>query len=77
MGGENVKTGGENTKQRAKSRDNIIRLIRQNPNITMSEIASSVGISAKAVEKLIARMKKDGVLVRVGPDKGGSWEIVD
>jgi len=77
MGGENVKTGGENTKQGAKSRDNIIRLIRQNPNITMSEIASSVGISAKAVEKQIARLKKDGVLVRIGPDKGGSWEIVD
>jgi biotin operon repressor len=43
----------------------------------MSDIASSIGISAKAVEKQIARLKKDGVLVRVGPDKGGSWEIVD
>ena len=74
---KSTEMGGENTKQGAKSRDNIIRLIRQNPNITMSEIASSVGISAKAVEKQIARMKKDGVLVRVGPDKGGSWEIVD
>ena len=63
MGGENPKMGGE------KSRDNIIRQIRRNPNITMSELAASIGISAKAVEKQIARMKKDGILVRIGPDR--------
>ena len=68
--------GGENEKRGEKTRDIIIRQIRQNPNVSMSELASAVGISAKAVEKQIARMKKDGLLVRVGPDKGGYWEIV-
>lgn len=76
MGGENPKMGGENEKRGEKTRDIIIRQIRQNPNVSMSELASAVGISAKAVEKQIARMKKDGLLVRVGPDKGGYWEIV-
>ena len=76
MGGENPKMGGENEKRGEKTRDIIIRQIRQNPNVSMSELASAVGISAKAVEKQIARMKKDGLLVRVGPDKGGYWEII-
>lgn len=76
MGGESPKMGGENEKRGEKTRDIIIRQIRQNPNVSMSELASAVGISAKAVEKQIARMKKDGLLVRVGPDKGGYWEIV-
>lgn len=68
--------GGENAKRGEKTRDIILRQIRQNPNVSMSELASAVGISAKAVEKQIARMKKDGLIVRVGPDKGGYWEVV-
>ena len=76
MGGENLKMGGENAKRGEKTRDIILRQIRQNPNVSMSELASAVGISAKAVEKQIARMKKDGLIVRVGPDKGGYWEVV-
>ena len=76
MGGENLKMGGENAKRGEKTRDIIIRQIRQNPNVSMSELASAVGISAKSVEKQIARMKKAGLLVRVGPHKGGYWEIV-
>lgn len=76
MGGENVKMGGENGKRGEKTRDIILRHIRNNPNITMSKLASVVGISDKAIEKQMARMKKDGVLVRVGPDKGGHWELV-
>lgn len=77
MGGENLEMGGEKPKRGEKTRDTIIRLVRQNPNITTSELASSIGISANAVEKQIARLKKDGILVRIGPDKGGHWEIVD
>ena len=77
MGGENPKMGGENSTRGEKTRDIILRQIRNNSNITMSELAPAVGISSKAVEKQIARMKKDGILVRIGPDKGGHWEIVD
>ena len=76
MGGEKEKMGGEKEKWGEKTRDIIVRQIRQNPNVTMSELASAVGISPKAVEKQIARMKKDGLLIRIGPDKGGHWEIV-
>ena len=34
-----------------------------------------VQLSQKTVENVIAKLKKAGVLKRVGPDKGGHWEV--
>ena len=76
MGGEKTKMGGEKGKRGEKTRDTILRTIKENPQITMVELAEKTGISAKAIEKQIARLKKDSLLVRVGPDKGGHWEVV-
>ena len=76
MGGEKTKMGGEKGKRGEKTRDTILRTIKENPQITMAELAEKTGISAKAIEKQIARLKKDSLLIRVGPDKGGHWEVV-
>lgn len=43
--------------------------------MTTSELAATIGITPKAVEKQISRLKKNGKLLRVGPDKGGYWEV--
>ncbi|MBP5496214.1 MAG: winged helix-turn-helix transcriptional regulator [Bacteroidales bacterium] len=53
-----------------------MRIISENPNIRMAEISKELGISIKAVEKHIRNLKKEGLLIRVGPDNGGHWEIV-
>ena len=44
--------------------------------MTMAALARRTGITPKAVEKQIARLKADGILERIGPDKGGRWHIV-
>jgi biotin operon repressor len=31
----------------------------------------------RAVEKQISKLKKEGILIRVGANKGGRWEIVE
>ena len=36
-----------------------------------------LGISRRAVAKQIAILKESGQLRRIGPDKGGHWEIVE
>jgi ATP-dependent DNA helicase RecG len=46
-----------------------------NPGITMAEIADTIGISIKAVEKQIASLKREGKIERLGSDKGGRWKI--
>ncbi len=58
-----------------KSSDKIIRLISENKYITIKELAENIGISDRAVEKQIKKLKKQEILERVGSDRGGYWQI--
>ena len=40
------------------------------------ELAEIVGISERKIEQNIATLKKMGRLKRIGPAKGGHWEVV-
>ena len=64
-------------KSRVKTPDRILRLLRDAPDATRIDIAEALGLSVKAVEKNLAQLKADGRLRRVGPDKGGHWEVVE
>jgi len=35
------------------------------------------GISTRAIEKQLDKLKQKGIIRRVGPDKGGHWEIIE
>jgi len=61
----------------AKTREEIIRMISENPKITMRDLADKIGISDKGIEWNIRKLKDLGILKRVGPTKGGHWEIDD
>jgi predicted HTH transcriptional regulator len=41
------------------------------------EAAQRLGISQRAVEKQIEKLKKEGRLHRAGPDNGGHWEVLE
>ena len=60
-----------------KSSEKILEAIRGNRRISAREIGKQVGISPRAVEKILSRLKQQGYLNRVGPDRGGYWEIVE
>lgn len=45
--------------------------------MTTREIAQHLGISQRAIEKQIDKLKRDGRLRRIGPDKGGYWQVLD
>ncbi|MEW6040080.1 MAG: winged helix-turn-helix transcriptional regulator [Elusimicrobiota bacterium] len=62
-------------KTREKTREKILRFIKKNPAITTSDIAKKTGLTSKGVEWNISKMKKDGLIKRIGPDKGGHWKI--
>ena len=42
----------------------------------MQEIAKVVGIAERNIKTHIRKLKEIGRLNRVGPDKGGYWEVV-
>jgi ATP-dependent DNA helicase RecG len=60
----------------AESQKRILKLIKENPYISKKELSETIGISTTAIDKNITRLKKEGLLKRIGPDKGGYWEVV-
>ncbi len=66
--------GGEKI---TKSREKILELLSGDGSLSAAALASRIGITPKAVEKHLARLKAEGRLRRVGPDKGGHWTVND
>ena len=81
--GEGLEKGGQKSKvksrvkSKVKSRVKVIEIIGQNPSVTIPEIAASLGMSIPGIEKIIRSLKEEKRLRRVGPDKGGHWEVHD
>jgi ATP-dependent DNA helicase RecG len=57
-----------------KSSEKILIMLKAEPELTSKEIAKRLEISPRAVEKQISKLRKEGLLHRIGPDKGGRWE---
>lgn len=68
------KTAGEVIK--LSTTDRIVSLLKENPRHSAKSLANEIGISAKGVEKQLAKLKSNGIIRRIGPDKGGSWEVM-
>lgn len=60
----------------AKGLEKIVRLLREMPLITAQDLVEEIGISRRAVEKSIVKLKISGRIQRVGPDKGGHWKVL-
>ena len=58
-----------------KTRDKIIALIAEDGKLSAAALAEKIGISAKAVEKQLAKLKTEGIIDRKGPAKGGEWVV--
>ena len=56
--------------------EKILILMRKNTSISATEIAQSIGISSRVVERHIAKLKAAGRIKRVGPTKSGVWQVL-
>ena len=57
--------------------EKVLSLIKSNNGITTGEIASKIGLSRRAVQTIINLFKSKGILIRVGSDRRGYWQIVE
>lgn len=69
-------TGTKRPEQKAaragvKSLLKIIELMKQQPTVTIAEIAAAIGISEKGVKKQQREIK------RIGLDKGEYWQVTE
>lgn len=53
----------------------ILELIQSQPKISRASLAKELGIYSSAIQKHLETLKEKGLLHRVGPDKGGRWEV--
>ena len=55
----------------------LLRLLKAHPGLTGKQAAEQLGLSQRAVEKQLAVLKAAGRLRRIGPNKGGHWQVVE
>jgi len=60
---------------RVKTRVKILELLKENPKMSIPELAEETGLTGKGIEWNLAKLKQEGVITRVGPDRGGRWKV--
>jgi ATP-dependent DNA helicase RecG len=59
-----------------KTAQKVMGLIRHNPEITRRELAMELGMTDSGIKYHLKKMQAKGLIRRVGPDKGGHWDVV-
>ncbi len=54
----------------------ILHLIKNDSSISKKEMSETIGIRPSSIDKNIATLKDKRYLRRVGPAKGGHWELI-
>ena len=57
--------------------EKIIQMIKDDPNITIKELSLQLSLTRRGIEEQIKSLKAKGLIRRVGPDKGGHWEVIE
>ena len=64
-------------KTREKTAAAILRLLREQPDLNMAEVARLLGKAPSTIERAIKELRESGRLQRIGPDKGGHWRVIE
>ena len=78
-GCQNAKSGKKKAVRKSgkKTVDKLWELLKDQPHLTLAGMVAALGITRSTIQKHLARFKASGRLRRVGPDKGGHWEVVE
>lgn len=69
--------GSEESSEESSEEMPLLRLLKAHPGLTAKQAAEQLGLSPRAVEKQLAALKAAGRLRRIGPNKGGHWQVVE
>jgi ATP-dependent DNA helicase RecG len=56
--------------------EKIIALLNKDNRITIPEIAKIIGVTDRTIERKIQGLQKMNFIQRIGPNKGGHWEVI-
>ena len=70
-------SGKKTGKKTGKELEDVIKeAIRKDSSITIQEFQKLTGLSKNGTWNVLNRMKEQNKIKRIGPDKGGHWEVV-
>ena len=55
----------------------IIALMKKTPTISAELLAKNIGINLRNIKINIKKLKEAGIVIRIGPAKGGYWGIIE
>lgn len=55
--------------------DAIMDSIVDNARISMLELSRQLDVNQKTIKRDIQKLKEEGLIERIGPDKGGHWKV--
>lgn len=76
QGAEGLQKPSESLQKEQGTANRIVEMIRSNSAITSLQMAEALGLSRQSVAKHLKRLQENNVVKRVGPDRGGHWEII-
>ena len=60
-----------------KSEDRLLLVLKDDQTMSLPKMAEAIGLSVAGVRKVLDRLRASGRIRRIGPDKGGHWEVID
>lgn len=64
-------------KSSMKSDDRLLLVLKDDPTMSLPKMAEAIGLSVAGVRKVLDKLRATGRIRRIGPDKGGRWEVVN
>ena len=55
----------------------ILDLMKKDANITIEKLEEHLNLGHTIIKKMLSEMQAESLIRRVGPDKGGHWEVID
>ena len=71
-----VKSRVKSSVKKLSSAEKIVAYLRTTPTASAHELSIVVNLTVRAVEKNLRALRESNRLRRVGPDKGGHWEVI-
>lgn len=62
---------------RVKTEDQILTLLGTHPQLSLADVAATIGRSLSAVERAVAKLKNQNRLEYEGSKKSGRWRVID
>ena len=80
---DTTQKGGQKSGQKSGQKggqttiEQVFSLIKSDPNITRKQLVEATGKASSFIQKCINKLKEEKRIQRIGPDKGGFWEVIE